>query len=1520
MAYPSLPGGTADKVANLYEEAWTVDSLLDLIAGDIEELHLEPQGEDGLGVEFYRVLPSRESEYHSVKRQVPGALSGWTAAVLVHPDSGSRRSILGDLFEHLERSDLARAVFVSQDSARSMRELSERARAAANLDEFRRQLPADLQKALGRILDGPTQGEADAYEKLRRSEFKAIEHRELLRFVEQRIPALVQQVDGRPPDAGEVRRCLGEFAGQNFRQVLTSAEVLAKLQEQGFTQQPLAKSVQVQLAISDRNGAYLRRSQKTLINGAHIPRSQAAAIAEKLTIGQHSLLLAGSAGEGKTCLLAQVIGHLEEADVPHLALSMDELEGIFSPAVLGRGMGLPASPAVVLGQISAGRRAVLCIDQLDATSFVSGRNAQGQKLLDELVMQVSRYPQMLMLLACRSFDLDMDDSLSALVRGDLPTAHRVDVEILSIKDVYGALATAGIGESELANSEIELLRTPLHLHLLLGAGPSRTRFGSRQDLFDRYWDEKRRRVDQLVGSGAFVNAVAALSNLLGTRERTQVPMDELTDHESALDAMASEAVIFTQDRSVRFFHESFFHYVLARKFLRRSSDLAEWLTGGEQPLSRRSQVREVLSLLRERDADRDRYLQTLEKLLTDERVRFHIRKLVLDWLGALPDPTCDEWDVLKGLPEELDAHVWNAISNSVAWFDVLHERGYFLSWLAADDEQIDRTVTLLQTPDVLGARAAEVARLVHPFLGKSDAWRERLWWIARRERSYESPEMQSLLTDLVADGTLGDAVSGTATDRNLWFVLHRLSTEAPEFTARVLGTWFDRQVERASELARDDPFPEELESATDIQSGEHVIEQCSKLAPLEFVRELYPRLIRLDRALPPQVTYGPGTQGGGLHQKLREALAQAMSCLALADPERLNSIMAAASPEEDSWTEWRSALVLRSWSANPELYAERIVSFLLERPEERLQLSYDVYTRHTDPYAGISGSAVGAAGQVCSEESFTELESAILKLTSVHQYEHRVIERTQLALLWRLPEERRSEIARRRTQELERKFNEAPAPATSEPPEDEGSLVSVGSPIPPEARSLARDAHWLGAMAKYASDGLTWRGQEVLGGSRELSQELEVATRGDPERFASLVEQMDSSYAPVYFEAILRGLTGGEAGADRVGTLAQACAVLRRIRQLGIEVRGWEVAQAVRALAAEDLPDDIIEMLCHVALEAPDPAADTWQEPDSSWGAPGTEAINQAINSSRGAAAVALAQLLYTNRERWSSLKVTVTGLVADPVLAVRSVAVECLTAVLHSHQEEALSYFHRLVEGADAILETRHIERFVRSATSLDYAAVRPVLQSMLQSARPATVRVGARETVVAALRGDSRAQEDEERVFGMGQVAKAAAAEVYAENLADETVGAHCETKLEALFDDEGQPVRQAASRCWGALPPDQLALKGPLIGVFARSHAFDQHSAGTLAHHLERAQQPPPVEVCDLAERAVAEFGDKVTSIQFEEAFVATELSKLVTRLLAETDDRTLRKRILDVIDDMQRARFLGIDEQLKAQDGT
>lgn len=415
------------------------------------------------------------------------------------------------------------------------------------------------------------------------------------------------------------------------------------------------------------------------------------------------------------------------------------------------------------------------------------------------------------------------------------------------------------------------------------------------------------------------------------------------------------------------------------------------------------------------------------------------------------------------------------------------------------------------------------------------------------------------------------------------------------------------------------------------------------------------------------------------------------------------------------------------------------------------------------------------------------------------------------------------------------------------------------------------------------------------------------AGREDPARFIALANRMDATYPSTYFEAILTGLTAQDEGRRRAGTLEQVCSVLHRIRELGVAVRGEAIARAVDSVADETVPNDIVQMLCHIALHDSDPAADDWQGPDI-YLAP----INHAINSARGEAAMALARLLFADRGRWNSLKPTVEQLVKDRVLSVRSVAVDCLLAILDVYRSDALTCFEGLVEGADAILGSRFVERFIHYAVFRDYSAVRPILLRMLNSSRPATVRAGARQIALAALWIDE-ADGDEDMVLQGSEEARAGAAEIYAENLPDQTVRAKCEQHLRMLFTDESEAVRQAASRCWVTLEPDQIASQGSLIGAFVQSMG-PGGDVSILASRLQEARRPLPAEVCDLAERAVVAYGSRAASFQSEAASAAYNLAPLMVRLHEETNDPELRKRVLDAIDEMVHAGFWGIDEQL------
>ena len=741
--------------------------------------------------------------------------------------------------------------------------------------------------------------------------------------------------------------------------------------------------------------------------------------------------------------------------------------------------------------------------------------------------------------------------------------------------------------------------------------------------------------------------------------------------------------------------------------------------------------------------------------------------------------------------------------------------------------------------------------------------------------------------------------------KDWWSIWYVVSAQNPAFIARVIGAWFDRQLAQASERGDTDPFSNALWLASYSDASEHVIKQCAEGVPLDFTRELLPRFVRLDRDAPQELIAAPSMLGSP-DEQLRDALAEAMSSLAKACPEELDATLEV---ETLSNSRWMSSLLLRTWSANPESYAERIVRFLLDDPAQRLNMGYDLSVGIADTFVAVSRTAVAAASAECSEESFTELENAILSFTPDWEQGNEFEGRTRLVLLRALAQDRIGEEAREEIQRLEEQFPEARERGAPEPPERRVMAQHARSPISAEAGECMSNDQWLTAMREYATDTTTFRGDKYIGGVTELSRELERLVRKDTSRFAALVNQMDETYSTHYFEAILRGLTSGEEGSGRPGTLEQVISVLRRTEEFGVPVRGGEIARAIGALAEETLPDDVVRMLCRVA-EAPDPEVDDWRDPDKEM-AP----LTQAINSTRGAAAEELARLLFADRSRWEILRPTVERLVIDRVLAVRSVAVRCLLAILDAHRSDALTCFEKLITGAEPIRGTPFVEQFVHYAMFRDYTAMRPTLMMMLHSSDPAAVQVAAEQLTLASL-WIEEARGDEDVVLQLGEGARAGAAYIYAHNLSDKTIGGTCEERLRTLFLDESAQVRQAIRRWWAALEPDELASRGPLMSAFAESMNSDD-DVGTLAYRLKEARRPLPAELCTLAERMVGAYGTRAASVENREAGAAYMLAPLLIRLHEQTDDPLLRERILNVIDEMLRVGFWGIDEQLRQQ---
>src|ERR1700730_3894602 len=116
-----LPGGPADKFGNSYEGLWTVNSMVEIIAGRALSIRIEPLGPEGEGVEFWLQRRADKREYHQVKRQHSGD-GRWTLPVL----NGKR--VLAHFRTKLCEDGAASCVFVSMHAAYQLDELADRAR------------------------------------------------------------------------------------------------------------------------------------------------------------------------------------------------------------------------------------------------------------------------------------------------------------------------------------------------------------------------------------------------------------------------------------------------------------------------------------------------------------------------------------------------------------------------------------------------------------------------------------------------------------------------------------------------------------------------------------------------------------------------------------------------------------------------------------------------------------------------------------------------------------------------------------------------------------------------------------------------------------------------------------------------------------------------------------------------------------------------------------------------------------------------------------------------------------------------------------------------------------------------------------------------------------------------------------------------------------------------------------------------------------------------------------------------
>ena len=451
------------------------------------------------------------------------------------------------------------------------------------------------------------------------------------------------------------------------------------------------------------------------------------------------------------------------------------------------------------------------------------------------------------------------------------------------------------------------------------------------------------------------------------------------------------------------------------------------------------------------------------------------------------------------------------------------------------------------------------------------------------------------------------------------------------------------------------------------------------------------------------------------------------------------------------------------------------------------------------------------------------------------------------------------------------------------------------------------DEQWLNAIAKYNAEETEWRGKDFVGGAHELAQQLQLRTQQEPNRFAKLLLQFPVNTHLYYFEAVLRGL--GETSID-VETTLNVC---RYCHALPDKPCGRFIHSPIIKLAEQELPEEALDIVAWYATNDADPLG---QEDAEYKQYNGWDLENAGLNSVRGGAAFAIADLIYADKERVNFFAPTLEKLACDKSNAVRTFVAEALRATLNKDRDFAVNLFLRLVNTDDELLGTRFVDHFLYSALYTHFEQLKPLLQRMLSSDNQKATRNGALCVCVIALRLEEALPLAQLCITGT-QPHRKAAAEIFAQNIATAINQTFCEGSLISLFNDKIEEIREIASACFRNLQGNGLGDFTRLVEAFVFSPSFKENAL-SLIYALDKTTAKLPDITCFICERLMDVTGADDEDIQKRAAKVASGVSKIVVRTYTQSKDLDIQSRCLKLIDLMAQQHVLGLNEALSELD--
>lgn len=1496
-----LTGGAADKYGNRFEAYWTIDQMLDIIDEKSDSIYLEPLGDEGKGVEFF-VRKKYVKEFHQVKRQRTDG--EWKPYHL--------KNILKNFSDKLNDSNVE-CVFVSTISSAELNDLTERSRDSNSYEQFKNDfLSSDITKTLFKyICDIWEKLEPfEVYNNLKRIYFETITERKLLKDITNRLESLIIG------NSDLIISTLFEYGFQNIHKELDANDIWAHLNSRGFSPSDFSKNQTVLNKINQHNEQY--ENKLDFFTEYNISKNEVNYIIDNFE--SKNLMITGSAGSGKSNILLQTIKRLKTKKIPFLILDVDNLESANSAKELGENLGLPASPINVLKGISQNKNCVLIIDQLDNVSLVPSIRPEFFDCILDLIINASLYPNISLILSCRDFDLNYDPRLKKLL-------DEFDIKELEVKKLSKSQITEYIQylklDPELFNEhQFEILSIPLHLKLLSeiinDEDSDEYDFESTSDLYDSYWKTKQKDLNKRIGRQPKWNEVLdTLCEYMSSNNTLKVPEIFLDSYLKDAEAMTSEGVLFFNSKYYSFFHRSFFDYAFARRFVANNKDLIEFLESDEQHLFKRMPVRQILNY--KRDMNYPDYIKDLKSLLGNDKIRFHIQKVIFELFSELINPKIEEWMIISPFILDKDSKLhnasWRIIYGSLDWFNLIDSVNFFKDNLDITEEYIlDKILWVFH--GILG-HTDRVSDLLEPFINNSTEWNEKIintfiWADLKQKKDFE------LFLRLIDEGIFESIPRYS--EKDYWEdinyrAMDKLSENHPELSITIFSHYLNSKMELALHSGQKSPFSRDIKNLIPEYSFEEEdFVNIAEKSPEEFINQILPIFLKLlkfnkdkksEKPFKDEIWRYKHYSSRRYHSSeiILYSLEIALSKLAYVNKK---SFQYWESILKNSDFETAHFLLIRAYTINRKNFSKISVEYLLAN-NQSLEIGY------LNNPIGASMQLISSIAPHCSYFGLKKLERLLLDyFTDISHfkwictfypkyceefryYEFHKSDR-QLNLLNSIPESLRSMEVRNRIKELSNQFG-----ITYEEPKKMDTII-VTSPIPYKDAKNFTDDEWLIAIKNYDK-----KNEMLEGGPFELSNVLEKLTNEDPNRFAKLGLKFDDKTNIYYFEAILRGVASTETNVtyDNVIKICEKC------HSLPNKPCGQWITQPIANLPGKVLSKGVLDIVSWYALNDPDPNEELWKA-DNSYGMEyyGGEIHNAGLNSVRGMVAHSISKIIYYNKNLIPYFTPILNKMVQDDSVAVRSCVAKALQMVSVHDKPFAIVLFKKLIKADDILLKTPYIARFVYYSLRDSFEEMEPVINRMILSKNPEVNEVGATSASYASLILENKLPQLNYSLY-ISEKHRLGVAKAFSEYLPYSTYPKLMIAVLSKLFSDPSENVRNSSYWSFRKMNDDNINDYLDLIKNFI----FNKFSCSfsTLVHSLNDLKELPDISI-DVCEQFFEISGLKAADIRRGSYGTAIHVTELILRIYGQTNDENMSKKCLDLIDYALEIDVHGVDSEI------